>query len=146
VDNRIPTGPQFLPFRLGSRSNHPPRHSFQAPTRRYGPDQLGVSNSCSAMYLDMIFHCLFTSTDDLCNGGYVNGTDHLSNASEFITELSSRSPHIGTMEASQKSPLLGIVKYDVCSTAYYPLLTSRCKGAHYVWSSSLRLQARIRAA
>jgi hypothetical protein len=50
------------------------------------------------------------------------------------------------MDVSLKSPLLGIVKYDVCSTAYYPLLTSRCKGAHYVWSSSLRLQARIRAA
>jgi hypothetical protein len=111
-----------------------------------GRGELDVSNSCSAMYLDRIFHRIFTSTDDLCNGGYVNGTDHLSNASEIITELSSRSPHIGTMEAPHKSPLLGIVKYDAYSTAYYPLLTSRCKGAHYVCLSSLRLQARIRAA
>ncbi len=42
MDTQICPGPQFLPFRLGSHSNHPPRHAFQAPTRRYGPDQLGV--------------------------------------------------------------------------------------------------------
>ncbi len=50
VDSRISTGPQFLPFRLVSRSNHPPRHSFQAPTRRYGPDQLGVRLNLQMKY------------------------------------------------------------------------------------------------
>jgi hypothetical protein len=43
LDDKIHSGPQFLPFRLSSHSIHPPR-IIQAPQfPGYGPGELGVS-------------------------------------------------------------------------------------------------------